>query len=55
MRIDNSYIYQGGEHDLEKLFALDDVTDQIRSFMETEMQGHLEGMWELSEQPKPWR
>ena len=46
MRIDNSYVYQGGEHDLERLFALDDVTDQIRSFMETEVHGHLGRMWE---------
>ena len=46
MRIDNGYVYQGGDHDLEGLFALDDVTDQIRSFRETEMPGHLERMWE---------
>ena len=46
MRIDNNYVYQGGEHDLERLFALDDVTDQTRSFMETEVHGNLERMWE---------
>ena len=46
MRIDNSYVYGGGDHDLEGLFALDDVTDLIRSFMDTEMHRHLERMRE---------
>ena len=46
MRIDNNYVYQGGEHNLERLFALDDVTDRVRSFMETEMHDHLARMWE---------
>ena len=42
MRVDNSYIYEGGDHDLEGLFALDDVTDLTRSFMDIEMHDHME-------------
>ena len=49
MRIDNSYVYQGGDHDLEGLFALDDVTEQARSFMESEMPARLADMWESLE------
>ena len=46
MHIDNSYVYQGGEHDLDGLFSLSDVTDRARMHMETEMQAYLEQMRE---------
>ena len=46
MHLDKSYVYPGGEHDLERLFALDDVTDDARSFMAEELPGTLPPMWE---------
>lgn len=46
MHIDNSYVYQGGEHALDGLFSLSEVTDRARTHMETEMPGYLEQMRE---------
>ena len=46
MHIDRTYIYQGGNHDLEGLFALEDVTDGARSYLETSVPGHLNSMWQ---------
>jgi hypothetical protein len=31
MHLDRSYVYQGGDHDLERLFALEDLTESVRS------------------------
>ena len=44
MHIDNSYVYEGGEHDLDRLFTLEDVTDRARRYIETELPAALEGM-----------
>ena len=46
MHIDNSYVYQGGEHDLDGLFSLSDVTDRARTHIETELPGYLKRMRE---------
>ena len=45
MHIDNGYVYQGGDHDLEGLFALEDVTDSARSYIETAVSDYLSQMW----------
>lgn len=46
MHIDNSYVYEGGEHDLDGLFSLSDVTDRARMHVETEMPSYLKQMRE---------
>ena len=46
MHINTSYVYQGGDHDLTKLFSLSDVTDEVRLYMENELPGHLARMRE---------
>lgn len=46
MHIDNSYMYQGGEQNLDELFSLSDVTDRARTHVETEMPAYLEQMRE---------
>jgi hypothetical protein len=33
VHLDTSYVYQGGDHDLSRLFAIEDVTADVRSFM----------------------
>ena len=34
MHIDNQYVYQGGDYDLEQLFSMEDVTEKTRRFVE---------------------
>ena len=46
MRLDKEYLYEGGEHDPERLFALDDVTNDVRSYLADELAGKLPPMWE---------
>ena len=41
MYINNMYVYQGGDHDLEQLFSLRDVTDEARAYMVQGMPGDL--------------
>jgi hypothetical protein len=33
VRMNTSYVYEGGEYDLDELFAIDDVTDMARQYM----------------------
>ena len=49
MHIDNTYVYKGGDHDLDQLFSLEDVTDEVRAYAESEMAGDLARMWESLE------
>ena len=49
MHIDNTYVYGGGDHDLSRLFALEDVTDMARSYVEDVASGKLAEMWESLE------
>ena len=54
MHIDNSYVYQGEDYDLDALFSLSDVTDRARMHVETAMPTYLEEMREsllMSEAP----
>ena len=46
MHIDNTYVYQGGDHDPDRLFSLRDVTDEARAYAADEMPGALARMWE---------
>ena len=46
MHIDTTYVYQGGEHDLTRLFALEDVTDRARDYLANVAPGKLAEMWE---------
>jgi hypothetical protein len=44
--IDNTYVYQGGLYDPNRLFRLDDITDEARNFLAS-VPGSLAGMWEV--------
>jgi predicted RecB family nuclease len=33
MHLDNTYVYAGGDYDLQRLFTAEDVTDQTRTYM----------------------
>ena len=46
MHINRDYVYQGGDHDLQGLFTLADVTNEVRQYMENELPDHLERMRE---------
>ena len=46
MHIDNTYVYEGGNHDLTHLFALEDVTDSARGYLADIAPGKLSEMWE---------
>ena len=46
LHIDNSYVYEGGPYDLSKLFQLEDITDQARTFLSS-IPGSLTDMWKL--------
>ena len=46
MRIDRSYVYRGGKHHLEELFALEDVTNRARAYIEHAAPGKLARMWQ---------
>ena len=45
MHLNNTYVYQGGDHDLEQLFTLQDVSDPARSFIEKSVPNDLSRMW----------
>ena len=45
MHPNRDYVYQGGGHDLQELFALEEVTATARSFVENAAAGKLAEMW----------
>ena len=53
MHLNNAYEYQGGEHDIEQLFTLQDVTDRARSFIEKRVPDDLSRMWSTLELGNP--
>ena len=53
LHIDNTYVYEGGRHDLAKLFRLEDVTDRARSFVQFEVPPSLAGMREVLHREDP--
>ena len=46
MHIDRTYVYQGGDHDSNRLFSLEDVTDDVRAYAAADMPNDLARMWE---------
>ena len=46
LHIDNTHVYQGGDQDLNQLFKLEDVTDEVKSHADFGMTGDLARMWE---------
>ena len=53
MHLNNIYVYPGGEHDLEQLFTLEDVTAPARSFIEMRVPHDLSRMWSVLELDDP--
>ena len=53
MHLNNTYVYPGGEHDLEQLFTLQDVTVPARSFIERRVPDDLSHMWSTLELDSP--
>ena len=47
MHIDTGYVYQGGDHDLERLFHLEDVTDMAREYLADVAPERLAEMWKV--------
>ncbi|MCE2463062.1 MAG: DUF2779 domain-containing protein [Dehalococcoidia bacterium] len=45
MHLNNAYVYQGGDHDLEQLFTLEDVTEKARRFVAENVPEDLARMW----------
>ena len=50
MHIDTGYVYQGGDHDLKRLFHLEDVTDMARDYLADAAPGALAEMWSVLRQ-----
>ena len=53
MHLNNQYVYQGGDYDLEQLFSLADVTERARQFVSDTVPGELAQMWETLQQDAP--
>ncbi len=53
MHLNNAYEYQGGEHDIEQLFTLQDVTHRARSFIEKRVPDDLSRMCSTLELDTP--
>ena len=49
MHINNTYVYQGGEHDFDQLFTLEDVTHEVRAYADSDLTGDLARMWQSLE------
>ena len=45
MHLNNAYVYQGGEYDLQQLFTLEDVTGRARLFVTRRVPDDLSQMW----------
>ena len=50
MHLNRDYVYPGGDHDLSEMFALHDVTDAARSFVENAAPSKLREMWAVLHQ-----
>jgi predicted RecB family nuclease len=49
MHIDNSYIYEDGPYDLDKLFHMEDITDQAQAILSS-IPDSVASMWEVLHQ-----
>ena len=52
LHINNTYVYQGGDHDPELLFSMKDVTDEARAYAAKEMPEGLAQMWASLQLPE---
>lgn len=43
--VNSRYVYRGGDHDLNRLFTLEDVSERTRSFVANQVPSHLARMW----------
>ena len=46
MHINNAYVYRGGDHNLDELFSVTDVTEEVKAYTAEEMPYALAQMWE---------
>ena len=53
MHLNNQYVYQGGDYDLDQLFSLADVNDDAWRFVEESVPGDLARMWDALQQNTP--
>ena len=53
MHLDNTYVYEGGEYDLERLFRAEDVTEAARAFLPQvpELVAEMLAMLDVAEPP----
>jgi hypothetical protein len=47
MHIDNTYVYTGGDYDLERLFTVEDASAQAQTYASSEARGQLTEMWNV--------
>ena len=50
VHVDNSYVYEGGPYILDRLFQVEEITDQVRSYMAASLPSDLARMKETLEQ-----
>jgi len=53
LHLDNTYVYEGRSYDLDRLFLLEDVTDQARAFVRSEVPKSLREMREALRREEP--
>jgi hypothetical protein len=53
LHIDNTYVYDGGSYDLERLFRLEDVSDQACAFVQMQAPNSLASMKEILLREEP--
>ncbi len=53
LHIDNTYVYDGGSYDLERLFRLEDVSDQACAFVQMQIPNSLASMKEILLREEP--
>ena len=53
MHLNNQYVYQGGDYDLQQLFTLAGVTEEARQFVADSVPDELAAMWEVLRWDEP--
>ena len=53
MHVNNTYVYQGGEYDLEQLFTLADITAEAKRYVAEHVEDDLAEMWATLELDAP--
>ena len=53
MHLNRAYVYQGGDHDLTRLFTLEDVTSRARTFIDEHVPNDLSRMWAALQESSP--